>query len=118
MIALERDSLRGDPNKQAKLWATRLVEVERKRARYQEMAADDLITFEELRFKLSELDSTRTTAERELEALRDHEERVAELEKNRDVLLSSLMSMVPQALDALTPEERRQVYKLLKSFRQ
>jgi hypothetical protein len=114
MVKLERDSLRGDPNSQTKLWADKLAEVERKRARYQEMAAGDLITFEELRFRLSELDSTRATAKRELEALRDHEERVAELEKNRDDLLSSLMSMAPEALDALAPEERRQVYKMLK----
>jgi DNA repair exonuclease SbcCD ATPase subunit len=78
------------------------------------MAADDLITFEELRFRLSELDSARATAERELEALRHHEERVAELEKSRDALLSSLMNMAPEALAALTPEERRQFYKMLK----
>ena len=114
MINLERDGLRGDPNKQTRLWADKLAEVERKRARYQEMAAEDLITLEELRFRLSELDSTRAAAESELEALRDHEERVAELEKNRDALLSSLMSMAPEALDALIPEERCQVYKLLK----
>jgi len=75
------------------------------------MAADDLITFEELRFRLSEFDSTRAAAERELEALHVHEERVAELEKNRDALLSSLMSMAPEALYALKPEERRQVYR-------
>jgi DNA repair ATPase RecN len=114
MIEVERDSLRGDPNKQTKLWADKLAEVERKRARYQEMAADDLITFEELRFRLSELDSTRAAAERELETLRNHEERVAELEKNRDALLSSLISVAPEGLDALTPEERRQIYKMLK----
>ena len=48
------------------------------------------------------------------EALRHHEERVAELEKNRDALLSSMMSMAPEALDALTPEERHQAYKMLK----
>jgi hypothetical protein len=78
------------------------------------MAADDLITFEELRFRLSELDSTRATAKRELEDLRDHKEHVEELEKNRDAHLPSLMSTVPEALDALAPEERRQVYKMLK----
>ena len=78
------------------------------------MAADDLISFEELRFRLSELDSTRVTAERDLEALRNHKEHVEELEKNRDALLSSLMCMVPEALVAPTLEERRQVYKMLK----
>jgi hypothetical protein len=114
MIELQRESLRGDPDRQTNLWADKLAEVERKRARYQEMAVDDLISFEELRFRLSELDSTRATAKRELEALRDHKEHVEELEKNRDAHLPSLMSTVPEALDALAPEERRQVYKMLK----
>ncbi|HEX8260371.1 MAG TPA: recombinase family protein [Rubrobacteraceae bacterium] len=114
MIELERNSSRGDPDRASKLWTDKLLEVDRKRTRYQEMAADDLITFDELRSKLSELDSVRATAEEELEALRNYEERVVRLEKNRDTLLASLMGMVPEALDKLTPEERCQVYKMLK----
>jgi hypothetical protein len=39
MIELERRGRRGDPGKEAKLWADRLAETETKRARYQEMAA-------------------------------------------------------------------------------
>lgn len=94
--------------------ADKLAEVDRKRARYQEMAADDLLTLDELRSRLSDLDSTRAIAEKELEALRNREEHVAELEKNRDDLLASLISIVPETLDALTAEERRQVYVMLK----
>jgi site-specific DNA recombinase len=113
MIELERSSMRSDPDREAKLWADKLLEVDRKRTRYQEMASDDLISFDELRSRLSELDSTRATAEKELEALRNYEERLAGLEKNRDALLASLMTMVPEALGTLTSEERRQVYKML-----
>jgi DNA repair ATPase RecN len=113
MIELERSSMRSDPDREAKLWADKLLEVDRKRTRYQEMASDDLISFDELRSRLSELDSTRATAEKELEALRNYEERLAGLEKNRDALLASLMTMVPEALSTLTSEERRQVYKML-----
>ena len=113
MIELERNSSRGDPDRASKLWTDKLLEVDRKRTRYQEMASDDLISFDELRSRLSELDSTRATAEKELEALRNYEERLAGLEKNRDALLASLMTMVPEALGTLTSEERRQVYKML-----
>jgi hypothetical protein len=113
MIELERSSMRSDPDREAKLWADKLLEVDRKRTRYQEMASDDLISFDELRSRLSELDSTRATAEKELEALRNYEERLAGLEKNRDALLASLMTRVPEALSTLTSEERRQVYKML-----
>jgi hypothetical protein len=106
MIELERNSTGSDPGKETKLWADKLAEVDRKRARYQEMAADDLITFDELRSRLSELNNTRAIAERELEALRNREGRIAELEKKRDSLLASLMSTAPEALDALNAEDR------------
>jgi hypothetical protein len=52
-----------DPDKETKLWTDKLAENDRRRRRYQEMAADDLITFDELRARLVELDDRRTTAE-------------------------------------------------------
>jgi site-specific DNA recombinase len=114
MIELQRgQGRRGDPDEEAKLWAEKLADVGSKRARYQEMAAEDLISFDELRAKLAELDEARKTAERELAALRDHEERVASLERDRDALLDSLEAQAPEALDSLTPEERRRWYGML-----
>ena len=82
----------------------KLAGAERKRARYQEMAADGLITFDELKVRLAELDNTRSTAERELEALRNHEKRIAELEGARDALLDSLVGTAPDALNLLASE--------------
>ncbi len=77
------------------------------------MAAADLITFEELRSKLAELDDARKTAERELETLRNHNEYLEGLERDRDALLASRMAVAPDALDALTSEERHQFYKMI-----
>ncbi len=114
MIELERGRRYGDPGREAKLWAEKLVEVEQKRARYQEMAADDLITFEELRSRLAELEDARQVAEKEWNALRSHEEYVRDLERDRDTLLDSLEVSAPEMLDALAPEERHQLYKILR----
>ena len=80
MIELERKAVRGDPDRDTRFWADKLVEVDRRRTRYQEMAADDLISFDELRAKLTELDDTRRTAEQELTALQNRRERLFELE--------------------------------------
>ncbi len=113
MIELERNSMRGDPQREQKAWLDKLAEIDRKRTRYQEMAADGLISFNELRARLAELDDTRRIVERELGALRDYEERVAKLEVERDTLLDSLMNVAPDALDSLTVEERYRVYKIL-----
>jgi site-specific DNA recombinase len=52
MITRERKGLRGNPDRETKLWANKLVEVDRKRARFQEMAAESLIDFDELRVRL------------------------------------------------------------------
>lgn len=114
MIELERGSVRGNADDEARLWADKLAEVERKRARYQEMAAADLITFDELRSKLDELGETRDTAERELEAISDRSLRLEELERDRDAVLDSLVDVAPQALDSLTAEERNRFYKKLR----
>jgi hypothetical protein len=92
----------------------KLAEAERKRSGFQDMAAEGLITFDELRAKLAALDETRTTAQRELESLSLRHERLAELEHDRDTLLEHYATMVPEALEELTAEERHQVYKMLR----
>ncbi len=61
------------------------------------MAADDLITFDELRVRLAEVDETRSVAERELEALRAYRAHVVELEADRDALLDSVTDIAPRA---------------------
>ena len=106
--------MRGNPEREQKRWLDKLAEADRKRVRYQEMAAGDLITFDELRARLAEADKTRSIAERELQALRSHKELVGELEADRDSLLDSLTGTAPNALDSLAPEERHHVYKMLK----
>jgi chromosome segregation ATPase len=114
MIELEQRSMRGDPDREQESWLDKLTELDRKRARYQEMAADDLITFDELRVRLTELDETRGIAERELKTLQAHKVRVAELEMDHDALLDSLVDVAPDAMASLTAEERYHVYKTLK----
>lgn len=102
-----------DPAKEAKRWADRLAEVDRDRAKDQEMFRADAMTLDELKANQARLEEARKTAERELAALRDREEHVRTLEQRRDTLIESLEATTPEALDSLTPEERHQFYKLL-----
>jgi len=46
VIGMHRFAPRGSPEREAKTWLDRLAEVDRKRARYQEMAAEELITLD------------------------------------------------------------------------
>ena len=114
MLEQERAGGRGDPDQQTEAWLERLSEVERTRSRYQEMAAKGLMTFEELGTRLEELESTRATALRELEAMREQTERVAELERDKETLLEAYAGAVPEALEHLEPEERNRIYGMLR----
>jgi hypothetical protein len=88
--------------------------VSRKRGRYQEMAAEDLIGFDELRSRIAELEEIRSTAERGLRTLRSRQEQVRQLEEDKDALLGHYASLLPEALDDLDAPERHRVYKMLR----
>jgi DNA repair exonuclease SbcCD ATPase subunit len=105
---------RGDPESTAKAWADKVAECARLRAAYQDQQAAGLMTLEELGSKLSELDEMRRHAERELSALQDHQERVEQLEEDRDALIKEMAETAPDALDSLAGEERNKVYRMLR----
>jgi len=105
---------RGDPQSTAKAWADKAAECVRLRAAYQDQQAAGLMTLEELGKKLSELDEIRRQAEKEHSALQDYQERVEQLEEDRDSLLEAMSDTVPDALDGLTGEERNKVYRMLR----
>ena len=113
MIEQEARGAHGDPATEAERWFEQLSEVDRKRARYQEMAAQGLIEFSELRDRLTALEETRETAERELRALRHRTDRLAQLERDRDNLLEAYAGLVPEAIDELRSEERHRVYRMI-----
>jgi hypothetical protein len=114
MINEERSSLRGDPAREGREWARKMVEADRKISRFQDMAAEGLITFEQLRTKLASQEEARKTAERELEALSRISERVEQLERDRGALMNGYAGAIPQRLDSLGPEGRHRLYKTLK----
>ena len=78
-IEREGESAHGAPKAETKLWLDTLADVDRKRARYQEIVAEDPIHFEEPRARIAELEDARSTAERELSPLGNcHEQSVYE----------------------------------------
>jgi site-specific DNA recombinase len=112
-IELERGG-RGDPDREAKAWARRIADAEAKRARFQHAYAEGVVSLEDLRERLAELDGEKATAERELAALRDRAGRVRNLERDRDAVLEGLIGDASEALDSMGPEQRHRFYKMLK----
>ena len=114
LIERERGAIASNPEAETELWLDKLAEVRRKRARYQEMAAEDLIGFDELRTRIAELEETRTLAERELRSLQQRREHVQQLEQDKESLLNRYANLVPSDLDGLDAAQRRQVYGMLR----
>jgi hypothetical protein len=85
LIEEERQGMPGEPHQEVKPWLNKLAQVESKRSRFQDMAAEGYITFEELGATLSELEEIRTTAVEKLEAIRNYQERIEEMEKDREL---------------------------------
>jgi tRNA A37 N6-isopentenylltransferase MiaA len=76
--------------------------------------AEGLMTQEDLGAMLRRLEETRALAERGLEMLRRKKDRVARLEQDKESLLESYAKMAPEALEALTSEERHRLSRMLR----
>ncbi len=114
MIEEENSGAQGDPEREAEFWARRMTEVEVERRGYQRLAAKGHMTEEELGAALTELDEMRETAECELEAARARREALKNLQRDWDKVLELHTNMAKEALEALTPEGRHHLYKLLR----
>jgi site-specific DNA recombinase len=114
MVETEREGINGDPERESKSCLERIAEADRRRSTFQDMAAEGLMSFDELRAKLAALEETCKTARRELVILSRRRERIEELERDKNALFDSYVRTVPEALDVLTPEERHRIYKLLR----
>jgi hypothetical protein len=113
MLEKEREAPAVEREGDAHIWQEKLSEIGRKRANFQDLAVEGLMTREELRSKLDTLEVARETAEGELQRALEHSERLSALEKDADDLLEIYEQRCVEALEDLSPEERRQVYKLL-----
>jgi hypothetical protein len=114
LIEEEKSGMHGDPEWETKIWLDKLAGVDHMRSAFQDMAAEGLIAFDELRTKLAGLEETRQLAQQELELLQQRRERLKKLEQDKHTLLEHYAGMVPGALDDLAPEERHHVYKMLR----
>jgi hypothetical protein len=114
LIEKERANVGHDPDRDTEFWSKKFTEVEIERRGYHRLAVKGHMTDEERAAALSELDETRETAEHELEAAQARSEALQHLEHDRDALMESYVGMVSETLEDLTPEERHQIYKLLR----
>jgi site-specific DNA recombinase len=114
MIEEQRQALRGNPKHEIKVWLEKLAALDRKRSGYLDLAAEGILEREELRAKLAELQEARETVEKELRVIEGRNDHVQQLEHDRDALMEHYAGLVPESLNDLSPEERHQIYKMLR----
>ncbi len=102
-----------DTEREMRLWSKQLADVDARRSRYQDMAAEGLIDFGELRSKLDTLEADRKTATRELEALSARTERIASLKLEAEALIEAYSEKARTGLDLYMPEDKHAAYKAL-----
>ena len=109
----EQTALRGNPEREVQVWME-IIEADQMRSGYQDLAANGLMTYEELGEKLRQLDEARKTAERKLVELKERQERIQMLKMDKAELIKSFKNAVAEVLGNLPPEERHRIYKMLR----
>ncbi len=95
MIELERRDKRSDPDREAKVWLDKLAGVDQERRGYLKLAATGRMSDEDLDETLMELEGARKSAQRELDALKHHQERIEELKQDKEALLAYYEAVAP-----------------------
>ena len=113
LVEEERADALRNPGPEIERLTKRISAADRERANYHKMAAREMISFEELDERLSEVEESRRSAREELDGLNRSRQRLEELEKDRDTLLEHYKVVVPSRLYHLTPQQRHEIYKVL-----
>jgi recombinase-like zinc beta ribbon protein len=112
-LEAEREKAGGDPEREARVFTNRIAEVDRKRAAYQDMVADDLMEREELRAKLDALSCQKVAAEEGFKALEERRSKIQELQVSREKILARYREAAPDELEKADGKKRRGVYNTL-----
>jgi site-specific DNA recombinase len=113
-IDRQLQQLRGDPNKEARRLAERLQKLERRRSGYLDQEADGLMSREESRKKLAEVDRQREQLRQALQETQDRQRTIKRLEFERDHNLDLVESLQGMTYVTASPEDRHRIYKALR----
>jgi chromosome segregation ATPase len=112
-LEAEQEKAGGDPEKEERVFTSRIAEVDRERPSYQDLVADGLMEREELRAKLDALSHQKAAAEDELDTLEERRSKVRELRMSREKILARYREAAPEELEKADGKKRRAVYNTL-----
>jgi len=102
------------PDRESEILLGKVSECARLRAAYQEQQASGVMTMDELAAKVEELEHAKALVQAELANLSERRCRVVELVRDKEAVLAIRSEAAAKGLDNLSPDEKSEVYKLLK----
>jgi site-specific DNA recombinase len=103
----------GRSSKDSSRIAERLSKLDGMRRNYQRQAAEDLITMDELKVALAEIEDERTQLQDMLQAAEHAAKHMAELQREAEIILGIYAGRLV-ALTQVTPQKRQDIYRRLK----
>jgi hypothetical protein len=94
-------------------WLNRISEIEHKEERLLDLRLEGDITAEQFRAKSGALQEAREAATASLEAARARRSRREDFKRDKEALLDYHARLVPEDLDNLTSEQRRNLYRIM-----
>jgi hypothetical protein len=94
-------------------WLRKLSELEAQEERLLDLYLEGKLEVDRYESRVSQIKRSRKTIEDELERINHRAAHIERLKHDRDALLSHYSRIVPEQLDALEPNERNRVYKML-----
>jgi hypothetical protein len=94
-------------------WLRKLSELEAQEERLLDLYLEGKLEVDRYESRVSQIKRPRKTIEDELERINDRAARIERLKHDWDALLSHYSRIIPEQLDALEPNERNRVYKML-----
>jgi hypothetical protein len=94
-------------------WLNKLAELEAQEERLLDLYLENKLDVDRYGLRVAQIKQSRKTIEDELAHLKDRAAHLEQLERDRDALLNHYSRIVTERLDALEPEERNRVYKMM-----
>jgi DNA repair exonuclease SbcCD ATPase subunit len=113
VVEQEKALMSRGPGDDDKTWLEKLSELEVQEERLLDLYLANNLEMDRYEKRLAQIKQSRKTVEEELARIAGRAARVDQLERDRDTVLNNYSRIVPEQLDALEPEERNRIYKLL-----
>ena len=113
MVKQEKALVARGPGEDGKTWLKKRMELEIQKERLLDLYLENKLDMDRYERRLAQLEQARRGVEDDLARIESRTAYIDRLEHNRDAVLNYYSQIVPECLDALEPNVRNRVYKML-----